>query len=184
MEALVLLANRNSATRVGDPGPDRAAVESMIGYALRVPDHGRLQPWRFLIIEGESRARLGELFVTGLRRRKPEAGNEEIEKNREAPLRAPVVIAVIAHVKNNAKVPANEQILSAGCCAHTLLLAAQAMGFGAIWRTGDNCYDPFIQQGLGLAANEQIVGYVYLGTPLTPSKPLPTLQPIDFIERW
>lgn len=184
MEALELLAHRNSASRVGDPGPDRATIEKLIGYALRVPDHGRLHPWRFLVIESESRARLGDLFVAALRRRKPETTNEEIDKTRDAPLRAPVVIAVIACLRDSPKVPAIEQTLSAGCCAHTLLLAAQAMGYGAIWRTGDNCYDPFIQQELGLAGNEQIVGYIYLGTPLAPPKSPPPLKPDDYIAYW
>lgn len=185
MDALALLANRNSASRVGEPGPDRAAIETMVSYALRAPDHGRLHPWRFLVIEGESRQRLGDLFAAGLRRRKPDAGNEELDKMRDAPLRAPVVITVIARVQaDHPKVPAIEQTLSAGAAAHTLLLAAQALGFGAIWRTGDNAYDPFIQQGLGLQAGEHVVGYVYVGSVTTPAKPLPTLKPEDFIERW
>src|SRR5690606_41895855 len=101
MEALELLANRNSASRVGEPGPDRATLEELIGLALRVPDHGRLHPWRFLVIEGESRVRLGELFVTALRRRKPEATGAEIDKSRDAPLRAPVVVAVIASLHDS-----------------------------------------------------------------------------------
>jgi nitroreductase len=156
----------------------------MVSYALRVPDHGRLHPWRFLIIDGDSRQRLGDLFANGLRRRKPDASAEEVDKAREAPQRAPTIITVIATIKEHPKVPAAEQTLSAGCAAHALLLAAQAMGFGAIWRTGDNSYDPFIHQGLGLMSNEHIVGYVYVGTPLAQAKPLPALDPLDFIQRW
>lgn len=184
MEAIALLANRSSSSRLIEPGPNAATLEQIIRCALRVPDHGRLQPWRFLVIQGESRNRLGELFVDALRQRNPAANADAIEKSRSAPLRAPLVIAVIGRLQQNAKVPAIEQHLSAGCAAHTLVLAAQALNFGAIWRTGENCYDSFIQQKLGLSADELIVGYIYIGTPMLPAKAQPELDPAEFMQFW
>ena len=184
MDALTLLTQRNSATRLGEPGPTRDELEQMIRCALRAPDHGYLRPTRFLIVEGERRQQLGELFAKALCARKPAATDDEIQKNLNAPLRAPLLIAAIANVRPHAKVPDIEQLLSTGCAAHGLLLAAQAMGFGAIWRTGDNCYDPRIKQGLGLCATEEIIGYIYIGTQIAPAKPLQDLNPAEFMRMW
>ena len=184
MDALTLLTQRYSTGRLSEPGPDSAALTQLISCALRAPDHAYLRPWRFLVIDGDSRQRLGDLFADALLQRKPAANVDEIEKNRNAPLRAPVVIAVISQIHAHAKVPAIEQTLSAGCGAFALVLAAQAMGFGAVWRTGENAYDERIKQGLGLAANENIIGYIYVGTPSGPAKVVPTLNPNDFVQRW
>ena len=184
MDALTLLAHRNSISRLSEPGPDNAALTEMISCALRAPDHGYLRPWRFLVISGDSRQRLGELFARALIQRKPEASADQIEKNRNAPLRAPVIIAVIGQIHSHPKVPALEQTLSAGCAAFALVLAAEALGFGAIWRTGDNAYDEQIKQGLGLTANDSVIGYIYIGTPATTPKVIPRLDPNDFIQRW
>jgi len=184
MDALALLTQRNSTPRLSEPAPTPEALARMIRCALRAPDHAYLRPARFLIIEGESRQRLGQVFADALRRRKPDASDDEIQKNRIAPLRAPLLVVVIAQIKDNPKVPAIEQRLTAGCAAHGLLLAAQALGFGAIWRTGDNAYDPGIRSALGLADNEEISGYIYIGTPSAPAKPLPELNPADFMQVW
>lgn len=184
MEALTLLNRRNSAPKLVEPAPGPEALEKIFQAALRAPDHGRLHPWRFLLIEGEDRNRLGDLFAQALRQRKPDATEEEIKKNRESPLRAPLVVPVIARLQDNPKVPKVEQLLSAGCAAHGILLAAQALGFGAIWRTGDNSYDANVKAGLGLQDGEEIVGYVYLGTPTGPAKPLPELRVGDYVSHW
>ncbi|HET8711299.1 MAG TPA: nitroreductase [Spongiibacteraceae bacterium] len=181
---MTLLTHRNSEPKLSKPGPDREALLQILNAAARAPDHGRLRPWRFLLIEGKARYHLGELFVSALRARQPEATAEEIKKNEEAPLRAPIIITVIAHIKDHPKVPKLEQILSAGCAAHGILLAAQALGFGAIWRTGDNCYDAHVNAGLGLEANEEIVGYVYIGSALGVPKPLPEIHVEDFLQVW
>lgn len=184
MDALTLLNHRNSEPKLTKPGPDREALQKIVAAALRAPDHGRLRPWRFLSIEGKARYRLGDLFVEALKQRKPEASEEEIKKTAEAPLRAPLIIVVIAKQIENAKVPAVEQLLSAGCAAHGILLAAQALDFGAIWRTGDNSYDPYVNTALGLSENETLVGYIYIGTPIGVPKPLPMLPVEEFIKAW
>lgn len=184
MDALTLLTQRNSEPKLTLPGPDREPLQKIIQAGLRAPDHGRLHPWRFLIIETKGRYRLGELFVEALKLRKPQASEEEIKKNAEAPLRAPLIIAVIARQIDNPKVPKIEQLLSAGCAAHGILLAAQALGFGAIWRTGDNSYDAHVNAGLGLTDDELLVGYIYIGTPVGVAKPLATIAVDEFVKTW
>lgn len=184
MDAMNLLNHRNSESKLGKPGPDRAAILHILSAAARAPDHGRLRPWRFLLIEGKARYRLGELFVEALRARNPGVSAEEIKKNEEAPLRAPIIIAVIARLQEHPKVPRVEQLLSAGCAAHGILLAAQALGYGAIWRTGDNCYDSRVKAGLGVNESEEIVGYIYLGSPVGVPKPLPEIRIEDLLQSW
>jgi nitroreductase len=184
MDALTLLQHRNSATQLEAPGPGPEDIAQMIRCALRAPDHGRLQPTRFLLVEGDSRQRLGQLFADALRARKPSATEDEIRKSLQAPQRAPLLVVVIARPQPHPKVPILEQQLAAGCAAHGLLLAAQALGFGAIWRTGDHARDPLIKAGLGLGTDEEIIGYIYIGTPAAAPKPLPRLDPADFIQHW
>lgn len=184
MDAMTLLNHRNSEPKLSKPGPDREALLQILGAASRAPDHGRLRPWRFLLIEGKGRHRLGELFVNALRARQPDVTPEELKKIQEAPLRAPIIITVIARLQNHPKIPKIEQMLTAGCAAHGILLAAQALGFGAIWRTGDSSYDPHVKAGLGLGENEEIVGYVYIGSALGVPKPLPEIRVEDLVEVW
>lgn len=184
MDALTLLNNRNSEPKLSEPAPDSDTLHKILGAALRAPDHGRLHPWRFLLISGKSRYRLGELFGDALRARDPAASPEQIKKNQDAPLRAPIVITVVACLQDHPKVPRVEQLLSAGCAAHGILLAAQALGYGAIWRTGDNCYDPHVREGLGLGENEEIVGYIYLGSPVGVPKPIEAARVEDFVVTW
>jgi nitroreductase len=165
MDALTLLTTRASQPLLSEPAPDADALATMFAAAARAPDHGRLQPWRFLCVRGAGREQLGELFLRGLLQRDPAASTEKQEKARKAPLRAPLLIVTIASPKPHPKVPASEQLLAAGCAAHGLVLAAQALGYGAIWRTGDPCYDPEVTRSLGLAPHESIVGFIYVGTP-------------------
>lgn len=183
MDALTLLQQRNSMPKLTEPGPGALDLEQMLRAAMRAPDHGHLQPWRFIAIEGAGRQRLGALFAEALRRRKPDASPEEIQKNENAPQRAPLVIAVIARLRDH-KVPRIEQLLSAGCAAHGIVLAAQALGYGAIWRTGDNSYDATVKAGLGLNADEEIVGYIYVGTSAASAKPLSEPPLAEFLSHW
>ncbi len=184
MDAMSLLNHRNSEPKLSKPGPDRETVLQILSAAARAPDHGRLRPWRFLLIEGKARYRLGELFAAAVQARNPAASPEEIKKNSEAPLRAPIIIAVIARLEDHPKVPKIEQLLSAGCAAHGILLAAQALGFGAIWRTGDNCYDAHVKEGLGLSQDEEIVGYMYVGSALGVPKPLQEIRIGELLQVW
>lgn len=180
MEAMDLLLNRTSIApkMQGDVAPDDDCLRRILTAACRAPDHGLLRPWRFIVIRGEARARLGAVFAEALQSREPEAKQAEIEKELNRPLRSPVIVAVIAKVdENHPKIPAIEQILSAGAAAHAILLAAQAEGFGAMMLTGVNAYDSNVKAALGVAPSERIVAYVYIGDvreqPPEPARPVP-----------
>lgn len=184
MDALTLLQQRNSAPKLCEPGPDPQALDCMLRAATRAPDHANLRPWRFLLIQGDARHELGNLFAEALVARAPDVAEAEQAKARSKALRAPLIVAVAVRYTEHPKVPFIEQQLSAGCAAHALLLAAQALGYAGIWRTGANAFDRHVMQGLGLAANESLVGFVYIGTREGRPKPLPEHKPQDFAEHW
>jgi nitroreductase len=165
-ETLALLARRRStlARLMTGPGPDAEQRDALVRLAARVPDHGKLFPWRFITFEGEARARFGEILEARLRDLEPAAPPERFELERNRFTRAPLVIAVISDVTENHKIPEWEQILSAGAACQTLLIAASAMGFAAQWLTEWYAYDPAARAALGLADNERVAGFIYIGT--------------------
>lgn len=181
---LDFLQRRNSAPKLTGPGPGAQELEQMLRCALRSPDHARLRPWRFLTIAGERRRDFGELLVASLLRSNPDADAQAQEKALNAPLRAPLVIAVMAVIREHPKVPAWEQRLSAGCAAFSLGLAAEALGYAAIWRTGPYAEDVELLRAMGGSENEECVGYIYVGRRDGPAKPLPELNPADFHSAW
>ncbi len=184
MDALDLLLNRVSVTRLVDPAPTEAQLDLLFRAALRAPDHGQLRPWRFLTIQGEARERLGELYAEALGLRQPDASDEALRKARKMPLRAPMMVVVVARMLPHPKVPDSEQVLAASCAAHGLLLAAHAQGLGAVWRTGEFAYDRHVARQLGLMENEQVLGFIYLGTPEGGTRIPPELDPRDFVSQW
>ncbi len=184
MDALDALFNRVSVARLGEPAPTPEQRELLLRAALRAPDHGQLRPWRFLTIEGAAREQLGELFVRAQLARDPQAPAAVLDKARAMPLRAPLLVAVIACIREHPKVPASEQLLAAGCAAHGILLAAHALGLGAIWRTGELSHDATVHAGLGLAGNEQLLGFLYLGTPQGELRKPQPLEPAEFVAAW
>ncbi|MFJ4396472.1 NAD(P)H nitroreductase [Pseudomonas sp. NPDC089396] len=183
MEALDALLNRVSVPRLTEPAPNAAQREALFQAALRAPDHGQLRPWRFLTIEGQGREKLGELFAQALQN-KGEASQAALDKARAMPLRAPLLIVVIAKLQDHFKVPKSEQRLAAGCAAHGILIAAYAQGIGAVWRTGDMAFDAFVHQGLAMAENEEVIGYLYVGTPLAEPRTAPVLETAAFVSAW
>ncbi|WP_374438678.1 nitroreductase family protein [Pseudomonas panipatensis] len=184
MEAYDALVNRVSHARLGEPAPSAEQLDRLFRVALRAPDHGQLRPWRFLTVEGEARGQLGELFARATRAAQPEATPEALAKARAMPMRAPTLVVAIARLHEHPKVPEIEQLLAAGCAAYGLLQAAFVEGLGAIWRTGALASDPLVQQGLGLSANERIIGFIYLGTPTGERRqPIP-LDPAAFVSAW
>lgn len=181
MEALDALLNRVSIPRVREPAPAQAQLDLMFRAALRAPDHGQLRPWRFLTIQGAALERLGETFAGALG---ADAAPEALAKARSMPLRAPVIVVVIARLQAHFKVPEQEQLIAAGCAAHGLLLAAHAQGVGAVWRTGEFSYSAPVNAALGLGAGEQIIGFMYIGTPQGEARTAPELKPDDFVTVW
>lgn len=171
MDALAALTNRVSPAALDLPGPSASELETILQAAVAAPDHGRLKPWRFIVIEGSAREKLGTLMVESLQRREPAAPAGKLEAERKKALRAPLVVVAAAVVQSVAKVPEIEQVVAVGAAAQNMLVAAHALGFGGFWRTGAIAYDAAVKQALGLAAGDVIVGFLYLGTTKTPGQP-------------
>lgn len=161
------LIHRHSTppTCLTDPAPNDATLQRILQAAESAPDHGGLHPWRFLVIDGAALDRLGEIFVEAMRQKDPDATEETLERERLRAQRAPMIIAAIAREEpEHAKIPEIEQLLSAGIATHQMLLAARALGFGAIWLTGLRVYDDNVMRPLGLADNERLIGLINIGT--------------------
>ncbi len=185
MQAIDLLLRRRSAKTLTEPGPDAQALALLLESAARAPDHGRLRPWRFIVIQGPARARFGELMAEQLHRVRPASTPEALERERQKAFRAPLIIAVAAVCDPQAKVPQLEQVLAAGCAAGNILLAAQALGFNAVWKTGAAAYDETIKTALGLTPKDSLVAFVYVGTePAVESAPPPATQWQDRVRIW
>jgi len=184
MEALSLLTTRNSAAKLAAPGPSDSELAELFAAASRAPDHGRLRPWRFLLIRDNGLSALGDLFAEAALRREPTLGEPELARFRQQPLRAPLIIVVVACLQDHPKIPLIEQQLSAGCAAHGMLLAAEALGYAGIWRTGANAFDAHVMAGLGLSANEEVSGFLYIGSREGRAKPLPEIAMADYVKDW
>jgi nitroreductase len=165
MDALTALTTRASAAALIDPAPDDAALQRMLQAAVAAPDHGRLKPWRFIAVRGEARRRLGEVLAEALAAREPGVPEALLAKEKEKPFRAPLILVAAAKLIPQHKIPAIEQIVAVGAAAQNLMLAAHALGYGAMWKTGAPAYDARVKQALGLTVDDQIVGFLYLGTP-------------------
>ena len=161
------LVDRHSlpSRQLGDPGPDASALDALLRAAVAVPDHGRLEPWRFIRVAGDDRARLGELLAAITAARDPQAPAAALDKDRGRFTRAPLVLIVVARIVAGHKIPEQEQLLSAGCAAFNLLHAANALGFGAQWITGWPAYDAQAKLAMGVAPDEVVVGFIHVGTP-------------------
>jgi len=171
MTNLDLLNARRSvpSRQLGEPGPTPDQLARLLSAAIRVPDHGKLTPWRLLLIRGDERARLGAALADIHRRIDPTVPDSVVAKDRDRFNFAPLIVAVVARLARDHKVPEQEQILSAGCVAYNLLLGAQALGFGAQWLTGWAAYDRDVAALLGLADNERIISFVHVGTAREPA---------------
>src|SRR6202140_3278713 len=145
------------------PGPSPADLDTLLTIASRVPDHGKLVPWRFIIFEGDGRSRAGEAIADAFRRKYPQATAEQVEAEHHRLARAPLVIAVVSRAGPHVKIPEWEQVLSAGAAAMSLVLAAHALGYGANWITEWYAYDRRVLDALGLAPNERIAGFAHMG---------------------
>lgn len=175
------MLHRSSQPRLESPAPDPQTLDQAFACAARAPDHALLRPWRYLVIEGEGLAALGELFAATCG---PEASEQERAKLQKAPLRAPMVIVGIARHRPHPKVPEQEQTLSAAVGMGYLLLALQEAGFGAMWRTGAMATHPQVAAGLGLADDEQVIGFLYAGTVVSAKPEVPRPDVSAFVSRW
>jgi nitroreductase len=161
-DALDLLLTRHSPWPLAEPVPSEAELQRAFAAAMCAPDHGALRPWRFVLIRGAARERLGDLFVQAARLRDPA---DDAERFRRKALVAPLLVAVVAHVQPHPKVPEIEQTVATGAATMNLLNALHLQGYGCFWVSGPNAYDATVHAGLGLAGNERLLGFVYVGTP-------------------
>ena len=186
-ETLELLKRRRSAkvALLKAPGPTAEQLETMLGIAARVPDHKRLVPWRFIVFEGEARARFGDVLAATLANEDTEAPSPvRLETERQRLMRAPVVIAVVSRVVESPGAPEIEQLLSCGAATYNLCLAANAMGYGTCWITEWYSFSKGVAAALGLKPNERVAGFVYIGTEAEkqPDRERPVLA--DVVSRW
>ncbi|MCL1113990.1 MULTISPECIES: NAD(P)H nitroreductase [Shewanella] len=176
MDAKQLLLTRQSTPRLVAPAPNDEQLTFLLDAAARVPDHGALTPWEFIIAVDDGLAKLADIFVAAAKAQG--ADDAMITKAGNMPYRAPMVITVVAKTQQHDKVPAIEQHIAAGCATMAMQQAAFAIGLGAVWRSGDFAFNADVNNALGLAADDQIVGFLYVGTPavVAPIKPLKSGQ--------
>jgi nitroreductase len=166
------------------PGPSPAELETILTIGARVPDHGKLAPWRFIIFEGDARARAGDVIAQVFARKNPAAPQAEIEIEKRRLTDAPLVIGVVSFTKPHPKVPPWEQELSAGASAMNIVTAATALGYGACWLTGWFAFDRDVLDGLGLKADEKLAGFIHIGTPSKPGEDRPRPALADIVTRF
>ncbi|MDM7860594.1 NAD(P)H nitroreductase [Alteromonas sp. ASW11-36] len=182
MNAIDLLLNRQSQPRLQAPAPAGEALQIIQQAALRAPDHAGLTPWQFVIIEGDGLERLGQLFIESVKAR---GGDQEsLARAPLLPKRSPMIIAAATRYTDHPKVPRVEQVQSAACAVHAMQMAAFAQGFSGIWRTGSYAQCDVVKQGLGFSSDEELVGFLYLGSsPISPRQP-PKRSADDYFSHW
>lgn len=168
-EAIDMLLRRRSvlAPLLSAPGPGAQEIDTILTVGARVPDHGKLAPWRFILFEGEARARFGDVLASAFLAANADAPADRVEAERGRFLRAPLVICVVSRARPHFKIPEWEQVLSAGAVCQNLLHAAHALGFAGQWLTEWYAYDEDVCAALGLEEGERVAGFVYVGTPTT-----------------
>jgi len=184
---LDLLLSRRSvkAAQMREPGPEREELDKILTAATRVPDHKKLVPWRFIVFEGDARARFGHVLAKACSLEdEMEPSPMRLQTERERFMRAPVVVALISSLKDKPGVPELEQTLSCGAAGQNLCLAANALGYGTNWLTEWVATSPYIAQALELSKRERIAGFIYIGTPTArqPDRDRPDLASV--VSRW
>ena len=181
-DAVDLLKSRRSIKprEMSGPGPSPAELETILTIGARVPDHGKLTPWRFIVFEGEARVRAGEVIAKVFARKNPQAQPAEIDVEKRRLTDAPLVIGVVSFTRPHPKVPPWEQELSAGASAMNIVTAATALGYGACWLTGWFAFDRDVLDGFGLKPEEKLAGFIHIGKASKPSedRPRPALSEI------
>lgn len=184
MDALSALHNRVSVNLLEAPAPTAAQIGDIVRAGLRACDHRNLRPWTYLLIEDDARIALGKLMVEVMEQQRGEPLDHELRGQIERkPLRAPTIMVVAARIQANDKVPEIEQIMSAASSAQMMMVAAHALGIGAIWRSGSIMFESAMLKGLGLSEDHRMVGFLYLGKPKV-CKLVPELNPDDYLTRW
>jgi len=185
-DAIDLLKIRRSVKprEMTAPGPSPAELDTILTIGARVPDHGKLAPWRFIVFEGDARVRAGELIAKVFASKNAQATPAEIEVEKRRLTDAPLVIGVVSFTKPHPKVPPWEQELSAGASAMNIVTASAALGYGACWLTGWFAFDRDVLEALGLKPEEKLAGFIHIGTPSKPSEDRPRPALSDIVTRF
>lgn len=187
MDTLDLLLTRRSisAKDMAEPGPDDATLQKILSAGIRVPDHGKLGPWRIQVLRKPGQEALGAVLAEIFKAENPQAEERQVELERKRPQRAPILLAVTARIDPlHPKIPVMEQKLSGGALCQNILVAAHASGFAAQWLTEWPAYHPAVREVLGHAPDTEIIGFIYIGTPTVPpsERPRPTLE--QAVSEW
>lgn len=182
--ALLLSRRSGSAKAMTGPGPNTAELDLILKAAVRVPDHGKLAPWRYIVFEGDARKRMGDMLAECAGEDDPQASEERLRLERERFLRAPVVVGVVSRVREGIPIPEWEQMMSAGASCFALVLAAHAQGYVANWITEWCAYHPRVRERIGLKSGERIAGFIYIGTPAVPLEDRPRPDPAIVVTRF
>lgn len=174
------IKSRRSIGNLSIPAPTESQIKAAIDCAVTAPDHKKLQPWRFIVTQGNARHDLGRAFLAAAEAQAAQEGETLSEKSRQKtynmPLRAPVIITVVTQMQVHKKVPPFEQMLSTGAAVQNLILALKAQGFSTVWRTGLLCNEPAVKAYFGVGADDYVTAFVYTGS--SPCD-MPTRKPID-----
>jgi nitroreductase len=165
LDVFEAIYNRQSIGKVKPDEVPRAVIEKLLSAAVQAPNHHKVRPWRFFVISGESRMKLGDVLVQSLLQRVPEATPGALQKESERLLRAPVVIAVAVDKPIDSRVDEIENVCAAAAAVQNLLLAATALGLATKWRTGQMAVDPMVKAALGLSSDQHLIAFVYIGYP-------------------
>lgn len=187
MQAIEAILGRRTVPQVkmAEPGPSEAELRAMLEAGCAAPDHGRLRPWRFLVVRGAARERLGELFADAALVANPAAPAGDVEKQRTAPMRAPVIVVVVSRIdRRQGRPPEIEQVAACAAAAQNILLAAHAMGYAGKWSTGRNAYMPEIKAGLGVGPQDHVIGFLYIGSLGALQEPSPRPDLSDIVSEW
>jgi nitroreductase len=168
MNLFTAIDTRSSSLKLTAPGPSHADLERILLAGTRAPDHGKLAPWRFVVLEGNSRAVLGNAMAEVMRAGRSDCTEASLAIERDKPMRAPTIIAVAAHLVRLHKVPELEQVQAVAAAVQNMFLAAHALGHGAMWKTGAATRALQVREALGFTADEELVAFLYLGTNATP----------------
>jgi nitroreductase len=180
-----LLTRRSvAALKLRGPGPDAEQITIAVEAALRAPDHNNLKPWHCVLIRGEARKKLSALLFERMQLREPSTPPQKLDKVRNNPLAAPLVIAIAARLHTGNKVPEQEQLLTCGAATMNMQNVFHAQGFASIWLTGGNVYDPLVAQALGIDTRQRLLGFLYVGSAGPPDSLLPPARPSDHMREW
>ncbi|GAA0818612.1 NAD(P)H nitroreductase [Colwellia sp. D2M02] len=187
MNAIEMLLHRQSTQMLCHPAPKDNDLDAILSAGMRAPDHGALKPWHFTVITGQGLQRLSEVFVQATHEELADEDEEKlalkIEKVSKKPFRAPMIIVISTKFVEH-KVPKQEQLVTAGCCAHAMQMAAYSLGYGAMWRTGGFAYNPTVKKALGISNDNEIVGYLYIGSPTKEAVVKPAKPYEEFVTYW